>query len=304
MEHRQLRIFGTVARTLSFTRAAEELGYVQSNVTAQVKALEAELGVPLFDRLGRRVVLTDAGRALRGYAGRILDLHEEARAAAVGEHDGEPTGSLVISAPETLCTYRLPRLLRRFGESFPGVRLAFRPVPCSDLKSGVVEGTLDAAFLLEEPVGSSTLEIETLVEEPLLLLAPPDHPLAFAGSVWPTDLEGERVLLTESGCSYRRIFERRLAEAGVEAARALEFDSVEAIKQCVIAGMGVAVLPAVAVEAALERGEIAALPWSGPELEVPTRVAWHKDKWVSPALEAFLSLSKEMLRQNPARTGG
>ena len=116
MEHRQLRTFRAVARELSFTRAAEELGYVQSSVTAQVKALEAELGVPLFDRLGRRVVLTDAGRALQGYAGMILDLHEEARAAVAGEHDGAPTGSLTVSAPETLCTYRLPRLLRRFGE--------------------------------------------------------------------------------------------------------------------------------------------------------------------------------------------
>jgi DNA-binding transcriptional LysR family regulator len=307
VEHRQLRIFGAVARALSFTRAAKELGYVQSNVTAQVKALEAELGLPLFDRLGRRVVLTDAGRALQGYAGRILDLHEEARAAvalAGGGRDGEPTGSLTISAPETLCTYRLPRLLRRFGERYPGVRLAFRPVPCSDLKAGVAEGTLDAAFLLEEPVGSTALEIETLLEEPLLLLAPPEHPLAFAEGVGPADLDGERVLLTESGCSYRRIFERRLAEAGVGAARALEFDSVEAIKQCVIAGMGVAVLPAVAVGAELERGEIASLPWSGPELTVPTRVAWHKDKWVSPALQAFLSLSREMLREGQARTGG
>lgn len=304
MEHRQLKTFGAVARALSFTRAAEGLGYVQSNVTAQVKALEAELGAPLFDRLGRRVVLTDAGRTLLGYAGRILDLHEEALAAvasAGGTPGGEPAGSLTISAPETLCTYRLPRLLRRFGERYPGVRLTFRPVPCSDLKSAVAEGVLDAAFLLEEPARSSVLELEALVEEPLLVLAPPDHPLAPSEGVGPADLDGERVLLTESGCSYRRIFERRLAEAGVEPARALEFDSVEAIKQCVIAGMGVAVLPAVAVEAELERGEIASLPWSGPELKVPTQVAWHKDKWVSPALGAFLSLSREMLGEGVAR---
>ena len=301
MEHRQLRTFRAVARELSFTRAAEELGYVQSNVTAQVKALEAELGVPLFDRLGRRVVLTDAGRALQGYAGRILDLHEEARAAVAEEPEGEPAGSLTISAPETLCAYRLPRLLRRFGERYPRVRLTFRPVACSELKAGVAEGVLDAAFLLEEPARSSVLRIEALVGEPLLVLAAPEHPLAPSAGVGPADLDGERVLLTESGCSYRRIFERRLAEAGVEPARALEFDSVEAIKQCVIAGMGVAVLPAVAVEAELQRGEIASLPWLGPRLEVSTQVAWHKDKWVSPALGAFLSLSREMLAEGVAR---
>lgn len=293
MEQRQLKIFRAVARTLSFTRSAEELGYVQSNVTAQVKALEGELGVPLFDRLGRRVVLTDAGRTLLGYAERILDLHEEARGALSG--GGEPAGSLTLSAPETLFTYRLPRLLRRFGERFPDVRLTFRPTPCSDLEARVADGSLDVAFHLSAPVRSAALKVEALVEEPLLVLAPPDHPLALSEGAGPEDLEGEQVLLTEAGCSYRNMFERVLSEAGANPAKTLEFDSVEAIKQCVIAGMGVAVLPAVAVEAELRRGELASLPWSGPGLAVFTQVLRHKDKWLSPALEAFLDTARETI---------
>lgn len=293
VEQRQLKIFRAVARTLSFTRSAEELGYVQSNVTAQVKALEGELGVPLFDRLGRRVVLTDAGRTLLGYAERILDLHEEARGALSG--GGEPSGSLTLSAPETLFTYRLPRLLRRFGERFPDVRLTLRPTPYSDLEARVADGSLDVAFLLSVPVRFVALEAEALAEEPLLVLASPDHPLVLSEGAGPEDLEGEQVLLTEAGCSYRNVFERVLSEAGVNPAKTLEFDSVEAIKQCVIAGMGVAVLPAVAVEAELRRGELASLPWSGPKLAVFTQVLRHKDKWLSPALEAFLDTARETI---------
>lgn len=280
---------------MSFTRAAAELGYVQSNVTAQVKALERELGAPLFDRLGRRVVLTDAGRRLLLYAERILDLHEEARAAVAADGE-EPTGTLTLSAPETLCTYRLPRLLHRFRSRYPRVRVTFRPMACDGLEAGVAGGALDVAFLLEGPVKAPSLEVEALVEEPLVLLAAPDHPLAGAGSVDLGDLADDTVLLTEAGCSYRTMFERALAEAGARPTTVLEFGSVEAIKQCVISGMGVAVLPSVVVEAELARGELAALRWAGEgNFGVLTQLVWHKDKWISPALRAFIETSRATL---------
>lgn len=300
MEHRQLRTFKVLARTLSFTRAAAELGYVQSNVTAQVRALERELGVPLFDRLGRRVVLTDAGRVLLRYAERLLDLSEEAREAVTG--DGEPAGMLVVGASPSLSAYRLPRLLRSFGSRFPRVKLSFRPTPHAELGGRVADGSLDVAFLLEGPVKSASLRAEVLAEEPLVVLAPPDHPLASSAQVSPADLAGEPILLTEPGCNYRLMFERELEEAGVEPAAALEFDGVEAVKQCVVAGMGVAMLPAVTVEAELERGELAALRWAGRDLAIPVQMTWHKDKWVSPALAAFLDTSREMLSAGELRT--
>ena len=293
MEHRQLKIFAVVARTLSFTRAARELGYVQSNVTAQVKALERELAVPLFDRLGRRVVLTDAGGVLLRYAEKILDLSEEAREAVAG--DGEPEGRLVVGAAPSLGAYRLPRLLRRFASEFPRVRLAFRPTPHPELEGRVADGSLDVAFLLERPVRSASLEAEKLSDEPLLVLAPPDHSLVVSARVAPADLRGERVLLTEPGCNYRLVFERELAKARAEPAAALEFDGVEAVKQCVAAGMGVAMLPAVAVDAGLERGALMALRWAGGAPTIPVQMVRHKDKWVSPALEAFLETSREVL---------
>src|SRR5918993_936974 len=145
MELRQVETFLAVAEELSFSRAASRLGYVQSSVSAQVAALERELGAPLFDRLGRRIALTDAGRVMLRFSGRLLDLAEEAREAVAdaGVGSGEVTGTLTVSAPETLLTYRLPRLLALFHERHPKVRLSVRPSAVGRLVCCVAAGLAD-----------------------------------------------------------------------------------------------------------------------------------------------------------------
>ena len=301
MELRHLRTFREVARGLSFTRAARELGYVQSAVTSHVKALEADLGVRLFDRLGRRVALTDAGRGLLGYAERMLDLAEEARASVAG--GGEPEGTVVVSATEMQCAYRLPPVLEEFRERFPKVRLVFRPsTPTGSLdaetRRALSEGAIDAAFVLQGPLDVSHPDFvaEPLVEEPLLVVARPDHPLARAPAVTPADLEDEPILLYEKGCGYRAVFEDALARACARPNEApVEFSAGEAIKRCAEAGMGVAVLAAVSVEREIEEGRLAALRWEQPDFRVLTQAVRHKDKWVSPALEAFLDTARRRM---------
>lgn len=294
MELRQLATLREVAAAGGFTKAAERLGYAQSSITAQIQALERELGVRLFERLGKRVVLTDAGRRLLDYAERILKLADEAR-AVLAEGD-EPVGTLSIGAAETLCTYRLPPLLRRYRARFPRVQLIVKPGLCPDMRQAVRQGELDLAFLLEEPVSPPDLVVEPLVRESVLVLACPDHPLARREAIAPCDLGGETLLVAEGRGSYRERFERALAAAGVRPGVVLEFGGVEAIKQCATAGMGVAVLPAVAVAEEVTGGQLVALPWRGPDLSVVTQLAWHKDKWLSPALRAFLQMTWEVLR--------
>ncbi len=293
MELRQLTTFRMVATTLSFSRAAAALNYVQSSVTAQIQVLEEELGVDLFDRLGKRVALTDAGKRLLEYAEKILALADEARAVVSG--GDAPTGTVTISAPETLCTYRIPTILREFRTRFPLVKLMFRPYPFADLHRCVSDGSVDVAFIIDEPFHSMSLMVEPLVIEPLLILASPDHPLVHLPYVHAHHLEGEPFLLTEVGCAYRNMFERALNEAGIHPTTNLEFSSVEAIKQCVIANMGIAVLPAVAVASEISQGRLAALKWGGHDFQVVTQMLWHKEKWLSPALHAFLNVAREML---------
>src|SRR5271165_6689930 len=125
MEVRQLQIFRILAGELNFTRTAEKAHTVQSNVTAQIKTLEEELGVPLFDRLGRRVALTDAGRTFLPFANQALAAMEQGQRAVLS--GAEPSGPLRIGAPESVLTYRLPQVIRSYRRRFPHVELFFRP---------------------------------------------------------------------------------------------------------------------------------------------------------------------------------
>src|SRR5215218_2626930 len=223
MELRQVQTFRAVAEELSFSRAAAKLGYVQSSVSAQVGALEQELGVPLFDRLGRRIKLTDAGEVMLAHSRKLLALAEETKGAVVdaGVGSGEVTGSLTVSAPETLITYRLPKLLALFHERHPKVRLSVRPSSLGRLvgsvRKAVEDGTVNVAFVLDEPLDErvrlADLAVETLAAEDITVIAPASHALAYSSVVLPQDLHGETVLLPEapeSACAYRGQFERQL----------------------------------------------------------------------------------------------
>ena len=293
MELRQLNTFRMVAELGSFTRSAAALDYVQSTITAQIQALEEELGVTLFDRLGKGIQLTDAGQRLLVYAEKMLQLADEAR-SVIAQRE-VPTGMIQISAPETLCIYRLPRVLSEFRRRWPQVQVVFRPCRVADLHREVSDGRLDVAFQLAEPTVSGDVISEALLIEPLALVAPADHRLAGLKEVVTTDLAHEPILLTELGCSYRNLFEHALIRAGVYPVSHLQFNSIEAIKQCVINGMGIAILPRIVVAAELESGRLVALQWTEANFQISTQMWWSRERWQSPALTLFLALAREML---------
>lgn len=294
MDLRQLTIFREAAKNLSFTRAAANLNYVQSNVTTQIRVLEEELGQPLFDRLGRQVVLTEAGQQLLVYAERLLRLAEEAQAAiATGMM---PQGTLRIGSSESLCIYRLPALLRAFRGLYPRVHVIFRPSSYTELRRLVHEGEIDVALMNDDPANESGPGDEVLAYEQVWMVAAPDHPFARRAAIAPEDLDGADLLLTEPGCSYRSLFERVLNRARVYPGTVMEFNSLEAVKQCIMTGLGLSVMTAVAVAAEVEQGRLVKLPWTGPDLTVATHLIWHKDRWLSPSLSAFLNMARDMLK--------
>ena len=293
MELRQLEIFRALSEELNFTRTAERVHCVQSNVTTQIRSLEAELGVPLFERLGKQVRLTEHGRRLVPYAERILHLRDEARLTVTA--GDEPTGVLTVGTSESVLTYRLPPVLRAFRKRFPLVELRFLPLSAPQLWQQLQNGGLDLVFLIDDAVSNPRLCSETLCPEPLTFLVQPSHPLATRGRVSPKDLLRETLLLTEPGCTYRRKLERILIKSEVAPQAIIEFASVEAIKQCAALGMGLAFLPEVTAAAEVADRKLAALTWTGPDFGMSTQVAWHKDKWVSPTLRAFLELARARL---------
>jgi DNA-binding transcriptional LysR family regulator len=293
MEVRQLQIFRILSEELNFTRTAEKVHTVQSNVTAQIRALEDELGVPLFDRLGRRVSLTDAGRRFQPFVEKALTAMEQGQ--RVIQAGTEPSGPLRVGSPESILTYRLPPILRTFRQRFPHVELSFLPDLNMGLVAALETGRLDMAICMADLYSSPSLASVPLGSEKIYLLGHASHPLTRKASVRPSDLAGQTLLLTESGCGYRNKLDRLLTLQNVRPGNITEFSSVEALKQCIAAAMGIGLLPGIVVSQELRRRQFKALRWAGPALDIDTHMMWHKDKWVSPAMAAFRDLVQSSL---------
>jgi DNA-binding transcriptional LysR family regulator len=294
-ELRQLRTFQAVAARQSVTRAATALGYAQSSVTAQIQALEEDIGVPLFDRIGRRVELTKAGQAMASYTDRILALANEAR-TVVG-NDRKPGGSLTIGAAETLLTHRLPSVIGKYQKTHPQVEISVIAAENCELQARELklDPSIDIAFVLDQQHKSGSFVVDCLSAEDVLVLVSPQHRLASVKRLNADMLRDEQVLLTERSCGYRVLFERAVSEAGAALNKTLALPSIEAIKRCASAGMGVAVLPRIAVEKELVQHQLVPLSWPQKPIRVYSQMIRHSEKWQSPANVAFWRLAKHML---------
>ncbi|MGW1012804.1 LysR family transcriptional regulator [Streptomyces termitum] len=290
MELRLLATFEKVAEVLSFTRAAAELGYAQSSVTAQVRALETSLGAELFDRLGGHIRLTPAGERLLPYARRMAELAGEAREAVTA---GEAAGTISVATMESLSTYRLPPLLEYVHHRHPGIRLSLRPTLGDAAREALRRGTYDLGFLMEAETSYEGLETEVLGPEPLVLVAAPGHPLAGRTALTTADLAGTALVGTEPGCAYRDLFEAELApwRPGF-----LEFGTVEASKRAVASGLGIVLLPRVAVREELAAGTLTALDWE-PPFTLFTQLAWRRGKRLPAHVRLFVEQARRLARE-------
>ncbi len=294
MELRQLKTFQTVARLMNFNRSAEILNYSQSAVSAQIKLLEEELGVPLFDRLGKSVRLTEAGQMLVQYSQKMLDIEEETLAKVSGWE--EPHGSISVRIPQSIGTYLLPSVLSEFHAMFPKVGFDIGSCTFHSLRHELKTGITDVAFLLADSIPFAELKAELLRIEHLVIVSSPDHPLAKKSVMHISDLAGQSILLPKHDCSYKMQFEQILTEEKVDSATFMELNSIEAIKQCVIKGIGVTMIPMISVSQEIEQKKLILLPWAEEKLETGIIMIWHKDKWISPTLQAFMDTVKEVMK--------
>src|SRR5215813_4621020 len=252
VELTDLLTFSTVARTGGITRAAEALNTVQSNVTQRIKALEAEIGTALFERHSRGMTLTGAGRRLLPYAQRMAALSREAVLAA--RDDGEPKGPLSIGSMETTAAVRLPNLLADFHRRFPAVRLTLRTATTADLVAGVLDGSLDGAFVAG-PIEHADL-VSTVAFREELVLVSARHIKSLAELRAATPESGPTALVFRTGCTYRQRLEQALTEFGWPSATRFELGTLDGMIGCVAAGMGVTLLPRAVVERSDQRKEI------------------------------------------------
>lgn len=288
----QLRIFVAVAELEHMTRASQSLNLTQSATSAAVAALEARYATKLFNRIGRRIELTDAGRVFLVEARAVL-----ARAAAaetvLSDFAGLSRGSLSLAASQTVGNYWLPPLIHRYQSLHPGIRLSLRIGNTEQVAAWVIEGMADLG-VIEGKLDEPALAIQPIADDELVLVVGNRHPWAKRRSVAPRDLRNTSWVLRERGSGTRAIFEEALAKFGLTAADldvALELPSNEAVRSAVAAGAGATVISKLVVAALLKAKALVAL-----DLPLQKRhfsILRHKERYLTESEREFYRLAKE-----------
>ena len=281
---RQLKVFEAVARHLNYTRAAEELHLTQPAVSMQVNQLEGSPGVALFEQLGKRIHLTEAGIEVLGYARSITQQLDELE-GILNRMKGLGGGRLRISVATT-ANYFIPTLLGSFSRRYPDVTISLDVTNRETLLRQLTENTVDLVVMGQPPV-EADVEAEAFMDNPLVVVAPPDHPLAGKKKIPLSRLQEETFLVRESGSGTRIAMERFFNERKMKLKTGMEVGSNEAIKQSVQAGLGLGLLSRATTEQELALKRLAVLDVA----EFPIMRHWYvvhrKGKRLSAAAEAF-----------------
>lgn len=288
----QLRTFLTVARRLSFTRAAEELHLTQPAVSAHIRKLERAIGGPLFEQIGRRVSLTPVGQVMYQYAEQVLSLEDELRSAIADVQD-VCQGTLAIGTSTTIGISVLPDLLRRYRQANPLVRLQLRIGNFSEVVHGLLDGHLDVGLMVNEVADAGfdeRLDAVPVLADDLVLVVAPEHRWADLPSVGPEDLIGEPFVLPGAGSRLRPQVEELLAPFGVVPDVVAESNSLIAIARVVETGIGVSIISRLAVADELAQGRLREAPLRGVKADRLVYLLIHRDKHRTPALRAFQAL--------------
>jgi molybdate transport repressor ModE-like protein len=284
---RQLRIFEAVARHGSISRAAAEVHLTQPAVSMQVKQLEEQIGLPLVEQIGKRMCLTEAGQELRGHAGRIaaqmVDLN-----AAMDQFRGLERGLIRVAVVST-ANYFLPPLIARFVERHPGVRISLQVANRDTVLAALADSRADLA-ITGQPPDSSDVTSQRFMDNPLVVIAAPSHPLAAQTSIKFSRLAEATLVLRELGSGTRATVERYFAAHRVAYRPGCELSTNEAIKQAVQAGLGLGIVPAQTIELELETKRLVVLPVDGFPILRHWFIIHRGDRRLAAAAQAFRTL--------------
>ncbi len=289
MTLRQLEVFLAVARAQSFRRAAEQLHLSQPALSQHVRELEAELGTRLFDRLARSVQLTEAGQILQEHAARVFTTLSDAQ-RAIGELRGLQRGALIIGASSTPGIYVLPRILATFRERYPGIELTLRLGNSEHVERLIRQNQVDLGLVGGHGLTPGEECLAAGLVDELVLVVAPTHPWATGRAIRPERLAGERLLMREAGSATRQVTERALQAAGVRYESGLVLEHTEAIKQAVMAGLGIAFLSAHAVRGEVATGRLRILRLRGLRIARHFHLIHHEARTLGAAARAFMDL--------------
>lgn len=298
MELKYLNTFRVIVEEGSFTRAAQRLNYTQSTITFQIGQLEQELSASLFERIGRRMVLTKAGEHLIPYVDEVMASVDRLR--NFQEELTSWKGELRIGVGETLLSYKLPPVLKAFLRQAPGARLFLRSMNCYDIRDELMAGTLDIGVFYDDIGGIGTsLTTIPMKTYPLALVASPEVKERCSDFITPEQQIPVPFIINEPTCIFRQIFEQYLRERSILPDHTIELWSIETIKRLVLSDVGVTFLPRFSVEEELEQGTLAEIPTGLSEACVTAVCGYHKNKWVSPLMQLFVGMcTGEQMRQS------
>ena len=281
---RQLKVFESVARHLSYSRAADELHLTQPAVSMQIKQLEDNISLPLFEHLGKRIYLTEAGRELYQYS-RAISQQLTDMEVALDELKGMERGKLNISVVTT-ANYFAPHLLAKFCQRFRGVTVSLNVSNRETVLKQLTDNLIDLA-IMGQPPENLDIDSESFMENPLVVVAPPNHPLCHEHNIPVKRLANETFLVRELGSGTRSAMKRFFAAHKININKGMETDTTEAIKQAVQAGMGLGIMSQHTAELELETGRLKILEVQG----FPIIRYWHvvnrKNKRLSSVANAF-----------------
>ncbi len=299
MADRRLQVFHTVARLLSFTKAAETLHMTQPAVTFQVRQLEEHFNTRLFDRTHNRISLTEAGKRVYEFSDRIFELYSDME-HAVREMTGDISGVLIIGASTTIAEYMLPALLGDFKKKYPDVNVQLK-VSNSDGIVHMVENNVIDLGVVESPVLNKNLVVEVCRMDQLVAVVSPQHPLADRDTVDMKDLLEFAYICREEGSGTREVISEYMHELGINSSQvhlSMELGSPESIKGAVEAGMGVSIVSLATIQKELKLGTLVCLNLA-PALERPFSFVHQKQKFRHRAMDELLEFARAYCKSHP-----
>lgn len=296
MEFREINTFLQVAQLQSFSKAARQLGYSQAAVTIQIKQLEKELGVYLFDRIGKQISLTHQGQIFYQHAQTVMKSMEQAK-NAVSDSSGaaELNGTLCLGTIESICASIFPELLSEYHRLYPKVSISIITDSPDVLLERMNENAIDIVYLLDRRIYDTRWHKTMETAERNIFVASPEHILARSKRI----LELDEVLrfpflLTEKDASYRYMLEQYLASTDRVVKPFLEIGNTEFIIHMLLKNMGISFLPEFTIRRELELGQLSALNVRGFHMQTWRQIFYHKDKWVTREMQEFLRLAQDM----------
>lgn len=287
MEIRNIITFLKVAGTQNFSKAAEQLGYSQSAVTVQIQHLEKELDTQLFERIGKRVYLTEKGQEFVFYANEIMKVTN--RALSFSKKNSIPRGKLKIGGVESICTALLPDLILKLHKACPEIEIVIKSGTTADLIEMAKGNDVDLIFTLDQKICNPEWICAAQRTEEIIFVTLGEEKRE-KKSAQIQELVQEPFLLTEMGAAYQYELERLLSERGLRISPVLEIGNTETIINLLKRGMGVSFLPEFTVRKELKKGKLIQITTDLPGVKMYSQLFYHKNKWVTPQMQAFVNM--------------